>query len=64
MAKKVLIEELHLSFFAVRGRPEREVLEGRRVLVSASFRRKLRALLTAAFRRTPALRHLSFEVSF
>ena len=64
MAKRHLVEEFHLSFFVPRGLPVPEVRGGRRALASAAFRRKLRTVLADAIRRMPALRRLSFEISW
>jgi hypothetical protein len=64
MAKRVLLEEFHLSFFVSNDRPDSEALAARRRLKSAAFRRKLRSIVAAAIRRMPSLRHVSFEVSW
>jgi hypothetical protein len=64
MAKRVLLEEFHLSFFVPSGRPDSEVLAARRRLKSVAFRRELRSIVAATLRPTRSLRRISFRVSW
>jgi hypothetical protein len=64
MAKPMLLEEFHVSFFISRRLPEREGRRLSRLIRSSSFRNELRLAIVKAMERTQELRNTTFKLSW
>jgi len=63
MAKRLLMEEYHLTVFAPRGLREPQYRAIRRALDSRRFRTELGRAVRQAFRRYPALQQVRTQLS-
>ena len=63
MAKRLLMEEYHLTVFAARGLREPQYRAIRRALDSRRFRTELGRAVRQAFRRYPALQQVRIQLS-
>lgn len=63
MAKRVLMEEYHLSVFVLAELPEAGKEAVRRALDDPAFERRLLRAVRRAFRREPGLRDVKVRIS-
>lgn len=63
MAKTLLLEEFHVSFYVTRGLTDAEYRTARRALNARSFRDDLRRQLKSIVGASPALRNVTFGLS-